>query len=124
MDSQVLGTDISQYRLRPEVYLIYMINDRAVLPLFGLFLFSSFRSLCAVLGTTLHTIGHALRVERTTDDVVTDARQVLHTAATDHNDGVLLKIVADTGDVCGYFVPIRETHTCDFPQSRVRLFGC
>ena len=39
----------------------------------------------AVLGTGLHTAVDALGIQRTTDDVVTDARQVFDTAATDHD---------------------------------------
>ena len=86
-----------------------------------LLLLSSLGSLRTVLGTSLHTTVDALSVEGTADDVVTDTRKVLNTAATDHNDGVLLQVMTDTGDVCGDFVTIGQTYTGDFTQSGVGL---
>ena len=56
-------------------------------------------ALCAVLGTGLHTAGHTLGIQRTTDDVVTDTGQVLDTTTADHHDGVLLQGVTHAGDV-------------------------
>ena len=76
-----------------------------------------------VLGTALHTAVDALGIQRTTDDVVTDAGQVLDTAAADHDDGVFLQVVADTGDVSGDFVTIAQAHTGDLTQCGVGLFG-
>ena len=64
---------------------------------------------------------HALGIEGAADDVVTDTGQVLDTAAADHNDGVLLQVVADTGDVSGNFVAVGQTDTGDLTQSGVRL---
>src|SRR5205823_6370907 len=60
-------------------------------------------------------------IQRPTNNVVANARQVLHTAATDQDDGVFLQIVADTGDVGCYFNPIGQTHTCYFAKGRIRL---
>ena len=48
---------------------------------------------------SLHTTLHTLGVERTADDVVTYTGKVLDTTATDQNDGVLLQVVTDTGDL-------------------------
>ena len=53
--------------------------------------------------------------------MVTDTGQVLDTAAANHNDGVLLQVVADTGNVGGHFVTVGETNTGDLTQSGVRL---
>ena len=86
-----------------------------------LLLLSSLGSLRTVLGTSLHTTVDALSVEGTADDVVTDTRKVLNTAATDHNDGVLLQVMTDTGNVCGDFVTIGQTYTGDLTQSGVGL---
>ena len=69
------------------------------------------------------TIGNALGIQGTTDDVVTHTGQVLHTAATDQNDAVLLQIVADAGNVRGDLDTIRELDTGNLTQSRVRLLG-
>ena len=86
-----------------------------------LLLLSSLGSLRTVLGTSLHTTVDALSVEGTADDVVTDTRKVLNTAATDHNDGVLLQVMTDTGDVSCYFVTIGQTDTGDLTQCGVGL---
>ena len=82
-------------------------------------------ALCAVLGTGLHTAGHTLGIQRTTNDVVTDAGQVLDTAAADHDHRVLLQVVALTRDVSSNFDTVSQTYTSYFTKSRVRLFrGC
>ena len=54
-------------------------------------------ALCAVLGTCLHTALNTLSIQSTTDNVVTDAGEVLDTAAADHHDGVLLQGVTHAG---------------------------
>src|SRR5712692_1059329 len=58
-----------------------------------------FRRLRAVLGTRLLAVLHALRVERAAHDVVTHSRQILHPAATDQHDRVLLQVMALAADV-------------------------
>ena len=66
-----------------------------------LLLLCSLGLLGTILGTSLHTTVDALRIQSTTDDVVTDTRKVLDTAAADHNHRVLLQVVADTGPIPG-----------------------
>src|SRR5664279_5720013 len=48
----------------------------------------------AVAATGLIPLTHAGGVERSADHLVTDTRQVLHTAAADQHDRVLLEVVA------------------------------
>jgi hypothetical protein len=55
--------------------------------------------------------------------VVTHTGEVLNTTATDQHDGVLLQVMADTGNVRGDLDTIREADTGDLTQSRVRLLG-
>jgi len=55
--------------------------------------------------------------------VVTDTGKVLNTTATDQHHGVLLEVVADTGDIGRNFEAIGQTHTGDLPQSGVGLLG-
>ena len=50
------------------------------------------RTLGAVLGTGLHTTLNTLGIQSTADDVVTHTGQVLDTAASDQNNGVLLQV--------------------------------
>src|SRR5690349_1996947 len=69
-------------------------------PLRGIFelLQSLLGALGAVLRTALLAVRDARGVERAADDVVTDARQILHAAAADQHDRVLLEVVALAGN--------------------------
>src|SRR5207302_568715 len=82
------------------------------------FLLRAFR---AVLRSRLLASGNAGRVQRATHNVVTHAWQVLHTAAADEHDRVLLQVMANAGDISGDFDPVGQTHARDFAQRRVRL---
>src|SRR5690606_19028422 len=79
------------------------------------------RTLGAVLRTTLLAGLHALRVENTANDVVAHARKVLHTAAADHDQGMLLKIVALARNVADHFEAVSKAHLRNLAQGRVRL---
>jgi len=78
----------------------------------------------AILRARLLPVRNSGRVERTANYVIPNSGQILHTTATDQNDGVFLQIVADTGDVSCYLNPIGQTHTCNFAQGRIRLLWC
>ena len=84
---------------------------------------ASLGTLGAVLGTALHTAGNALGVQSTADDVITHTRQVLDTAASDHNDRVLLQVMTDAGDIAPNLHAIGQTDTGDLAQRRIRLLG-
>ena len=75
-------------------------HERLFSKLFGVLLLLLW-TFCAVLGTALHSVGYTLCIECTADDVVTNTREVLNTAATDQNNRVLLKVVADTRNISG-----------------------
>src|SRR6476660_5423643 len=77
----------------------------------------------AVTATGLLAVLDALGVERTADDLVADTGQVLHPAAADEHDQVLLEVVADTRDVSGDLDAARQAHAGDLAKSRVRLLG-
>ncbi|SPU71177.1 Uncharacterised protein [Brucella neotomae] len=79
------------------------------------------RTLCTVLGTALLAVLDTLGIENATDDVVTHTRQVLHTTATDHHDGVLLQVMPFTRDITNDFKAVRQTNLGNLTQSRVRL---
>src|SRR3982751_2304649 len=55
----------------------------------------------AVTAAGLLAVTHALRVQRPANDLVADAGEILHPAATHEHDRVLLQVVPDTGDVRG-----------------------
>src|SRR5690606_37086528 len=61
------------------------------------------RTLRTVVRTALLTILDALGIQHTAQDVVTDTRKVLHAAAADKHNRVLLQVVAFTRDVANGF---------------------
>src|SRR3954447_14543163 len=77
----------------------------------------------AVAATGLLAVAHAGGVEGAPDDLVADTREVLHTTATDEHDGVLLEVVALTGDVGRDLHAAREAHAGDLAEGGVRLLG-
>ncbi|EDP62462.1 30S ribosomal protein S7 [alpha proteobacterium BAL199] len=83
--------------------------------------FSLLRPLRAVFRTALTTILDALGVKGAANDVIANARKVLHAAASDHDDRVLLQIVTFAGNVADDLKAVGQTHTRDFTKRRVRL---
>src|SRR5919107_2709952 len=77
----------------------------------------------AVSAPRLLAVLDALGVERAADDLVADAGEVLHPAAADEHDRVLLEVVADTGDVRRHLDAAGEPHTSHLAERRVRLLG-
>ena len=47
--------------------------------------------------------------------------RVLYTAAADHNYRVILQVVTYAGNVSGHFNAVRQTHSGNLTQCRVRL---
>src|SRR6185312_5394951 len=67
-------------------------------PLRGILLLLHLRTVAAAsLLAVLDTLG----IQRATDDIVTNTGKVLHTTTANEHDGVLLEVVANTGDVGG-----------------------
>src|ERR1043166_2493148 len=78
-------------------------------------------TLRAVLGAALTPLLDAAGVEGSANGVVANAGKVLHTAAADHDAGVLLEVVPFAADVGDDFEAVGETDLGDLAQSRVRL---
>src|SRR3954451_15449431 len=76
-----------------------------------------------VAAASLLAVADALGVQRTANDLVPNAREVLHTAAAHEHDRVLLQVVADAGDVRGHLDLAAQLDTSDLAQRRVRLLG-
>ena len=55
--------------------------------------------------------------------MVTYTGQVTNTATTDQNNGVLLKVVTDTGNVAGSLHSVGKSYSRDLTKSGVRLLG-
>src|ERR1700681_4216212 len=81
----------------------------------------SLRTLRAVLRTALPAVLDALGIEGGAENVVAHAGQILDAAATDHDHGVLLKVMAFTGNVADDFEAIGQAHLGDLAKRRVRL---
>src|SRR5207248_11061128 len=75
----------------------------------------------AVAAARLLAVAHTLGVQRATDDLVPDAREVLHPASADQHDRVLLQVVPDTGDVRGDLDLAGQPDARHLSQRRVRL---
>src|SRR4051794_26276650 len=75
----------------------------------------------AVTAAGLLAVLHALRVERAADDLVANTGKVLHPAAADEHDRVLLEVVTDTRDVGGGLDAAGQAHTGGLAQGGVRL---
>ena len=78
-------------------------------------------SLCTVLGTALVTSCNALSIKCSADDVVTASGKVTYTAAANKNDGVLLKVMTDSGDVGGCLKAVGKSYSGDLTKRGVRL---
>src|SRR3954463_4300104 len=75
----------------------------------------------AVPAASLLAVLHALGVERASDDLVADTGEVLHPAAADEHDGVLLEVVTDARDVRRDLDAARKAHAGDLAEGGVRL---
>src|SRR5438105_661967 len=78
----------------------------------------------AVAAARLFPVAHTRRVEGAADDLVTHAGEVLHPAAPDEHDRVLLQVVTDARDVGGDLDATRESDPRHLAQRRVRLLRC
>src|ERR1044071_232133 len=75
----------------------------------------------AVAAAGLLATLHALGVEGAADDLVADAGEVLHPAAADEHDGVLLEVVGHTRDVGRDLDAAAQAHAGDLAEGGVRL---
>src|SRR6266702_5472270 len=75
----------------------------------------------AVPAASLLAVLHALGVQRTADDLVADAGQVLHPATADQHHRVLLQVVTLTRDVGRDLDTTGQLYASDLAQRRVRL---
>src|ERR1051326_8114286 len=80
-------------------------------------------SLGPVLGACLLAIGNALRIEDAADNVITHTGKVAHASAANQNDGVLLQVMAFTGDVGRDFNAVGQPDARYLAERGVRLLG-
>src|SRR6478609_8244966 len=75
----------------------------------------------AVTAAGLLAVLDTLGVERAADDLVADTGEVLHPAAADEHDRVLLEVVAHARDVRRDLDAAAQAHAGDLAKGRVRL---
>src|SRR3954466_8960378 len=75
----------------------------------------------AVLRPPLLATLNANGVQRAAHHVVADTRQVLHTAAANQHQRVLLQVVPDAGDIGRHFDPIGQANARHLAERRIRL---
>src|SRR5450759_183345 len=75
----------------------------------------------AVTAAGLLAVAHRCAVESRTDDLVADTREVLHAAAANEHDRMLLQVVADARDVGSDLHLIGQTDASNLAKGRVRL---
>src|SRR3954471_5369627 len=75
----------------------------------------------AVAAPRLLAVLDALGVERAADDLVADTGEVLHPAAADEHDRVLLEVVTDARDVRRDLDAAAQAHAGDLAEGGVRL---
>src|SRR5438067_1228505 len=78
-------------------------------------------ALGAVFRTALLAALDSDGIEGAADDVVPNARKVLHPAAADHHHRVLLEIVAHARNIGRHLNAIGQAHACNLAQGGVRL---
>ena len=78
-------------------------------------------ALSSILGTALLTVRNTLCIQSSANDVITATGEVTYTSASDEDNGVLLQVMSDTGNISGSFHSVRKSYSGDLTQSRVRL---
>src|SRR3972149_5360539 len=76
-----------------------------------------------ILGPALFSVLNAYRIKRTSYDVVPHAGQILHSTTPYQNNGMLLKVMAHTGDIRSHLITTGKADPRNLSQSRIRLFG-
>ncbi len=79
------------------------------------------RTLRAVLRTALTAVLDTLGIQRAANDMVSYARQIFDATATNHDDRMLLQIMAFARDVARDFEAVGQPHARNLAQRRVRL---
>ena len=83
----------------------------------------SLRPLGSVFGAALTAIFHTRGVEGAANDVIADTGKILNPAPTNHDYGVFLQVVANTGNVGRDLKTRGEANPRHFPKGRVGLLG-
>src|SRR3990172_6269683 len=82
---------------------------------------SGLRTLGAILGSPLAPAVDTGGIQTATHRVITHTRQILDSTTANQHNGVLLQVMTFATDVGRHFHTVRQSHTGDLAQRRVRL---
>ena len=83
-----------------------------------------FRFFGTIFGPALLSIGHPDSIQGSTNQMISNPRQILHTSSTNKHDRMLLEVMSHSRDVSGDFNASCQTNSGNFPQCGIRLLGC
>ncbi len=98
-------------------------GSKLLLFLASLGLFTWLGALGSVFGTSATTTVDSKAVETATNNMITDTREILHTASTHKHNGVLLKVVTLATDIGDHFLAVGEANLGNLAKRRVWLLG-
>ena len=79
------------------------------------------RSFRSVLRATLPPVSYSRRIQNAPDGVITNTGQILYAPPANQYDRVFLEIMALATDVTGNFKAVRQSHSGNLPECRIRL---
>ena len=82
---------------------------------------SGLRSFRSVLRATLPPVSYSRCIQNAPDGVITNTGQVLYASPTNQHDRMFLEIMALATDVTGNFKAVRQSHSGNLPECRIRL---
>src|SRR4051794_41096419 len=92
-------------QIKLSSHILYLVLLLALLRLVGV--------LCSILGAASLAVLYTLGIQRSTNDVVAHAGEVLYAAPADQHYRVLLQVVTFAGNIGGHFHAVGEAHTGD-----------
>jgi hypothetical protein len=85
----------------------------------------SLRTLGTVLRAALQTVSYTGGIKSTTNNVIANTGEILHTTTANEHDRVLLQVVTLSGNVTVDLLLVGQSNTGYLTHSRIRLLrGC
>ena len=79
------------------------------------------RSFRSVLRATLPPVSYSRCIQNAPDGVITNTGQILYAPPANQHDRMFLEIMALATDVTGNFKAVRQSHSGNLPECRIRL---
>ena len=82
---------------------------------------SRLRSFRSVLRATLSPVSYSRCIQNAPDGVITNTGQILYAPPANQHDRMFLEIMALATDVTGNFKAVRQSHSGNLPECRIRF---